>query len=172
MVLGSTYGHCATLERVWYGEGMDLASFLQIKFENTPWHLEDVRNYGWTIVDAKGDEWITLGFSTHMRKLGDDIVALVNHLTLMQVAVDKWDKLDKTLAIPLVQLQEQLQQKNAAIELMLPSARLVSENGGYSGSSGNWPLVSAYDKLQELEKLQPELYARIKEREVLDEEEG
>lgn len=49
-------------------------------------------------------------------------------------------------------------------EAMLPSARLVWENGGYSGASGNWPLVAAYGKLEALEKTDAELYARIREK--------
>lgn len=47
------------------------------------------------------------------------------------------------------------------IAAMIPSARLVWENGGYSGSSGNFPLVEAYDKLESLKTIAPEIYALI-----------
>ncbi len=51
----------------------------------------------------------------------------------------------------------------ALVEAFLPSARLVWENGGYSGTSGNWPLVEAYGKLEEIRETHPDIYARIKD---------
>lgn len=55
-------------------------------------------------------------------------------------------------------------QYKAVVDLLLASARIVWENGGFSGASGNWPLVEAYGQLEKIEAFDPELYARITER--------
>lgn len=53
---------------------------------------------------------------------------------------------------------------NAIVEALLPAARLAWENGGWSGASGNWALVEAYDKIESLKEIAPELFARITEK--------
>jgi len=50
------------------------------------------------------------------------------------------------------------------IDALIPAARLVYEQGGWSGTSGNWPLVEAFDKLEALKDAAPEVYARLNEK--------
>lgn len=49
-------------------------------------------------------------------------------------------------------------------DALIASARLVYEQGGWSGTSGNWPLVEAFGKLETIKELAPEVYARITEK--------
>lgn len=53
---------------------------------------------------------------------------------------------------------------DAVLSILVPSARIVWENGGWSGASGNWPLVEAYGLLEKLKAAAPDVYARVVER--------
>lgn len=50
------------------------------------------------------------------------------------------------------------------VTAVVPAARLVWEEGGWSGNSGNWPLVDAWDKLASLKASEPEVFAQVSEK--------
>lgn len=68
------------------------------------------------------------------------------------------------LADELLELLDSYDRQAIAIDAMMASARLVWADGGYSGASGNWPLVEAYGMLEQLEESAPVIFARICER--------
>jgi hypothetical protein len=91
----------------------------------------------------------------------NDVSCLTVQLERMKTLAEDWKEAHRVVAETAIKTGTTLAR---VTEAMLPSARLVWENGGYSGSSGNWPLVAAYDKLAPLEQTDPELYARIREK--------
>jgi hypothetical protein len=50
------------------------------------------------------------------------------------------------------------------IAALVPAARLVWEQGGWSGNSGNWPFVDAWGKLEALKTTSPFVFAQLSEK--------